>query len=338
MKTQIAYRVKPKASHIQELQTLMPFLEIEWVKNTTPITTTTDPFYKIKIVDWTWFRTLFTNPGLSCLVLEQGELENAGITGHWGFYSLADGDVNHHFYMTNRKGLDPRAKANGFASNFAWMFVHEYLHGARWDETMDRQKAAQDVHDWEAQGLLKAKLAEYVPVAEKKQVTVSLITQAIGLIQKLLAIKQAQPTTLLHPVPEVFRRITQTYGNPNPIYTLTKHHIGVDYGTPVVTPVYAPFDGEITVAGTTEALGHYLHYRFVWNGITYIMRCAHLQSVPKLGKYKCGDDIGYTGNTGMSTGPHLHLDLSINAVNLVGINESNWQERFIDPTKVFPNS
>lgn len=143
---------------------------------------------------------------------------------------------------------------------------------------------------------------------------------------------------IIHPVPKQFRRVTQTYGNPNPIYTLTKHHIGTDYGTPIGTPVYAPVDGEIVEVGTTAVLGNYLHYKFVHGSKTYIMRCAHLNEKPRVERYKCGQDIGYTGNTGMSTGPHLHLDLSIGSVNLVGITESNWRERFIDPDSVIPNN
>lgn len=124
------------------------------------IQTVIDPIYKIKTIDWTWFRKQFTKGNdVNAFVFEKTDLKGVGINDHWGFYSL-DEDADHHFYMTNLWTLSKKAKANGFKSDFTRMFCHEYLHGAVWGETRNRQLAAQLVHEWEAQGILKQKIKE----------------------------------------------------------------------------------------------------------------------------------------------------------------------------------
>lgn len=182
---QIVYRgSKPKASEIAELRELIPTIESVYLKaHPGEFKTTIDPLYKIERLDWDWFRTLFDKDiDISCLVLEPRDLENVGITKHWGFYSF-DGDTNHQFYMTNLGStLDARAVKNGFKSNFAWMFCHEYLHGCRWAETRNRQKAAQDVHDWEAQGKLRYYIAIYNQDYDKKSLLVTLWEKMLTLV------------------------------------------------------------------------------------------------------------------------------------------------------------
>lgn len=188
-KTQLVYRgTKPRDSDIKELLILMTTIEV--IENRfleQEIKTVTDPYYKIKTLDWTWFNTLFrTKNDISCLILQPGDLAGVGINDHWGFYSL-DGDTKHQFYITDMgRKLDPRAKSNGFKSNLAWMFVHEYLHGSVWGNTNDRYLAAKLVHEWEAQGLLKAKLAEDMAMYENLVKQVSILQRLIALVKKKL--------------------------------------------------------------------------------------------------------------------------------------------------------
>lgn len=184
--THIIYKGKaPKETEINEIKELIPSLEIkDIVPLVSSIVSENDDYYKVKRLSWNWFAGLFPNTDIQCLILQPGDLKGIGVIQHWGWYFLDD-DKDHQFYMTNLGSkLEPRAKTNGFKSNFAWMFVHEYLHGCRWAETRDREKAAKDVHDWEAAGKLKERLAFYNNDYNNKAVSVSLWQKMIDLVKK----------------------------------------------------------------------------------------------------------------------------------------------------------
>jgi murein DD-endopeptidase MepM/ murein hydrolase activator NlpD len=98
-------------------------------------------------------------------------------------------------------------------------------------------------------------------------------------------------------------------------------HLGLDIMCPAWTPLYAPFPGISTQNNFTEG-GNVIDYRC--NGL--VMRFIHLAKVAKTGPCSVGDIIGYTGNTGtLSTGAHLHCDISKGSVQIYNINN------FLDP-------
>ena len=104
--------------------------------------------------------------------------------------------------------------------------------------------------------------------------------------------------------------MTQPWANRNAWYKLTNTHIGTDFGCPVGTPVYCPVEGEVYQAITNDSvLGNASVFLFTYNGERYAARFAHLSKVLPKGNYKAGFILGFTGNTGMSTGPHLHIDV-----------------------------
>ena len=105
-------------------------------------------------------------------------------------------------------------------------------------------------------------------------------------------------------------------------------HLGVDYAVPKGTPVYAPTDGQITVSSSFPEGGNTIWFAFS----NLIMRCLHLRQLSLKTFYREGDIIAYTGNTGRSTGPHLHIDLSRDRVDLNNFNN------FIDPDVFFAGS
>ena len=101
-------------------------------------------------------------------------------------------------------------------------------------------------------------------------------------------------------------------------------HLGVDYIIPVGKPIYAIADG-ITKSSTGRHGGNTV--TLVTNrGLS--VRYMHLSRFVALSNAKVfrGDVIGYTGNTGVSTAPHLHLDVFKGLVT--NINQFN---NFIDP-------
>ncbi|MGC6386941.1 murein DD-endopeptidase MepM [Ewingella sp. S1.OA.A_B6] len=102
----------------------------------------------------------------------------------------------------------------------------------------------------------------------------------------------------------------------NPVTGRIAPHRGVDFAVPVGTPVLAVGDGEVIVAKHDGAAGNYVAIR---HGRQYMTRYMHLRKIlVKPGQtIKRGDRIALSGNTGRSTGPHLHFEMWINqlAVN-----------------------
>jgi len=129
--------------------------------------------------------------------------------------------------------------------------------------------------------------------------------------------------------------VSYKYGVPDAAYALTGHHIGTDYFTPKGTPVKAPIAGEVTVAGNSRSLGNYCHFKYSIANKTYTARFLHLQTVPTRGKYQKGQIIAYSGNTGFTSGPHLHIDVWKDDVRLDLINTTNWQQMTLDPEEHF---
>ncbi|MCK8539134.1 murein DD-endopeptidase MepM [Yersinia ruckeri] len=102
----------------------------------------------------------------------------------------------------------------------------------------------------------------------------------------------------------------------NPVTGRVAPHKGVDFAMPVGTPVLAVGDGEVVIAKYDGAAGNYIAIR---HGRQYTTRFMHLKKLlVKPGqKVKRGDRIALSGNTGRSTGPHLHYEFWVNqqAVN-----------------------
>jgi len=111
----------------------------------------------------------------------------------------------------------------------------------------------------------------------------------------------------------------------------SNHHLGTDYLVPPQTPVYAPSNCEIVKVGKFPEGGNTIHASFRKRGYgKLIMRCMHLSKMSPKGKYREGEILGYTGNTGKLTkSPHLHLDISRNKVMIKNF------KNFIDPDKFF---
>lgn len=108
-----------------------------------------------------------------------------------------------------------------------------------------------------------------------------------------------------------FGRITSRFnmGRFHPILKTRRPHLGVDYGAPIGTPVMAVGDGTIVFAGWSGGGGNVIKLR---HNSQYQTAYKHLSRFAK-GirngvKVRQGQVIGYVGNTGLSTGPHLHFE------------------------------
>lgn len=122
-------------------------------------------------------------------------------------------------------------------------------------------------------------------------------------------------TPAIQPVPEKYlRAMASGYGTRvDPIYGTVKFHEGMDFSAPVGTPVYATAEGRVTTASWQSSYGTLIELD---HGSGYTTRYAHLSrmTVTPGRTVKRGDLIGYVGNTGKSTGPHLHYEVRYRGV------------------------
>lgn len=96
------------------------------------------------------------------------------------------------------------------------------------------------------------------------------------------------------------------------VYGGRAYHPGIDMGTPVGTPIRAPLGGTVRATGNTDlVVGCYSWGKWTLidhaNGLSTLYAHQSVQSVAPGQKVNTGDIIGYSGNTGYSTGPHLHF-------------------------------
>ena len=97
----------------------------------------------------------------------------------------------------------------------------------------------------------------------------------------------------------------------NPVTGIVTPHNGVDFAVSRGTPVLSVGNGEVVIAKYSGSAGNYVAIR---HGRQYMTAYMHLDKIlVKPGQQvKQGDKIGLSGNTGRSTGPHLHFELHIN--------------------------
>lgn len=101
----------------------------------------------------------------------------------------------------------------------------------------------------------------------------------------------------------------------HPILKKYQMHNGLDINTDVGTLVYAPGNGKVVFSGRRAGYGLMVE---IDHGFGYTTIYAHLSKIiAKEGKQvKRGDLIAKTGNSGLSSGPHLHYEVQHNGVAL----------------------
>ena len=101
----------------------------------------------------------------------------------------------------------------------------------------------------------------------------------------------------------------------HPIYKVKKMHTGIDFAAAIGTPIYATADG--TIDKVDISFSGYGKVIEIDHGFGYRSRYAHMHgfAVRQGQKVKRGDLIGYVGNTGLSTAPHLHYEVFVNGIH-----------------------
>lgn len=117
--------------------------------------------------------------------------------------------------------------------------------------------------------------------------------------------------------PLEFSRITSGFGpRRHPIFQEWRAHQGIDYGAPFGTRVRATGDGVVVSAGWRHGYGNMIVLKHYGGYNTYYAHLRNLGRGVKSGKHVTqGEIIGYVGQTGWATGPHLHYEFHVHNQN-----------------------
>lgn len=109
------------------------------------------------------------------------------------------------------------------------------------------------------------------------------------------------------------------FGNYRKSGTTALQHLGTDLQAAMNTPVYAVNDGVVTMA---KRLINYGNSIVIDHGAHIFSMYLHLDRFAAASgdKVKRGDIIGYSGNTGYSIAPHLHLSMNVNGTSIDPLN------------------
>lgn len=112
-------------------------------------------------------------------------------------------------------------------------------------------------------------------------------------------------------------RITSrfSYRRVHPILGGVRPHLGVDYGAPTGTPVIAVATGTVVSVGRSGGSGNMVRLRHTNGYETYYLHLSRFASgISRGARVFQGQEIGYVGSTGLSTGPHLDYRMRKNGV------------------------
>ena len=110
--------------------------------------------------------------------------------------------------------------------------------------------------------------------------------------------------------------ISSDYGyREHPIEGGNQFHNGTDVAANMGTPVLAFADGVVDFIGDSEAYGQYIQLRHAGGVTSFYAHCSKL-CAKKGQTVSLGDKIAEVGDTGNTTGPHLHFELKLDGVRL----------------------
>ena len=116
-----------------------------------------------------------------------------------------------------------------------------------------------------------------------------------------------------------YRRISSHYAKSrfHPIRRVYRPHHGVDYAAAVGTPVVAVADGTVGFAGWKGGYGKFVQVRHAGRTETAYGHLSRIAKGVRPGaRVSQGEVIGYVGQTGLATGPHLHYEVVQNGVKI----------------------
>ncbi len=129
--------------------------------------------------------------------------------------------------------------------------------------------------------------------------------------QQTLTAKPVSTTNVNSIIWPVNGRITSEYGyRVHPITGAYSMHGGIDISAVKGTPIFSAYDGKISKVGYSNSYGHYVIIEHSGNLSTLYAHCSKV--ISKEGDVvNKGDKVALVGNTGRSTGSHLHFEVRI---------------------------
>jgi murein DD-endopeptidase MepM/ murein hydrolase activator NlpD len=144
---------------------------------------------------------------------------------------------------------------------------------------------------------------------------------------KQLAVMASRKKDFLASIPAIqpvanknLRKMASGFGyRLHPIYKTYKMHEGIDFTAPTGTPIYATGNGRIVTAGPDRGYGNCV---VISHGFGYQTLYGHMYRIKARPgqQVKRGELIGYVGNTGLSSGSHLHYEVIRNGKKINPIN------------------
>lgn len=167
----------------------------------------------------------------------------------------------------------------------------------------------------------------YNPGRERDQYEVLLLPQTEDAFNAL---------GILFSLPVEGARISDTFGSRvNPVTQEIRFHLGIDFAAEEGTPITAAADGTVVKAGNDTVCGNYVVLLHENGDATYYSHCSDIMA--EEGEWVArGEQIAAVGNTGNSTGPHLHFAVSRNGIYIEPefTSESiTEREKYIEETK-----
>ena len=117
--------------------------------------------------------------------------------------------------------------------------------------------------------------------------------------------------------PVDFTRISSSFNlnRRHPVLNTIRAHKGVDYAAPSGTPVMAAGDGVVKSIGDNGGYGNTIVLQHGSNITTLYAHLSRFANIKQGSRVTQGQTIGYVGQSGLTTGPHLHYEYRINGIH-----------------------
>ena len=159
---------------------------------------------------------------------------------------------------------------------------------------------------------LAAELAQKVDMLAKELYTQSKSYDEVLEMAKNQEIRMENIPAIQPVMNKDLKRVASGYGmRIDPVYHVRKFHQGMDFSAPIGTEIYATGNAKVKFSGWKQGYGNTV---ILDHGFGYETLYAHLYKslVRKGQKVRRSDIIALVGNTGKSTGPHLHYEVRLN--------------------------